>query len=43
MNNASALSALFADWRREMDGQLRLTYTSPEFASKTGLDPADDY
>jgi diguanylate cyclase (GGDEF)-like protein len=26
-----------------MDGQLRLTYTSPEFASKTGLDPADDY
>ncbi len=26
-----------------MDGQLRLTYTSHEFAVKTGLDPADDY
>jgi diguanylate cyclase (GGDEF)-like protein/PAS domain S-box-containing protein len=43
VSSASALSALFADWRWEMDGQLRLTHTSPEFASRTGLDPADDY
>jgi diguanylate cyclase (GGDEF)-like protein len=43
MNNVSALSGLFADWYWEMDGQLRLTYTSPEFSAKTGLDPADDY
>ncbi|HEX7218455.1 MAG TPA: diguanylate cyclase [Burkholderiales bacterium] len=39
----SALGGLFADWYWEMDGQLRLTYTSHEFAMKTGLDPADDY
>jgi diguanylate cyclase (GGDEF)-like protein len=26
-----------------MDGQLRLTYTSEDFASRTGLDAADDY
>jgi len=43
MNSASALSGLFADWYWEMDGQLRLTYTSAPFAEKTGLDPADDY
>lgn len=43
MNRASALSGLFADWYWEMDGQLRLTYTSHEFPQKTGLDPADDY
>src|SRR5262245_5339879 len=43
MNSVSALSGLFADWYWEMDGQLRLTYTSEEFAAKTGLEPADDY
>jgi diguanylate cyclase (GGDEF)-like protein/PAS domain S-box-containing protein len=43
MNSVSALSGLFADWYWEMDGQLRLTYTSHPFAQKTGLDPADDY
>jgi diguanylate cyclase (GGDEF)-like protein/PAS domain S-box-containing protein len=43
VNNVSALSGLFADWYWEMDGQLRLTYTSHQFAEKTGLDPADDY
>jgi hypothetical protein len=26
-----------------MDGQLRLTYTSEDFASRSGLDAADDY
>jgi diguanylate cyclase (GGDEF)-like protein/PAS domain S-box-containing protein len=40
---ASAISGLFADWYWEMDGWLRLTYTSHEFAEKTGLDGADDY
>ncbi|HEX2334629.1 MAG TPA: diguanylate cyclase [Burkholderiales bacterium] len=39
----SALSGLLADWYWEMDAQLRLTQTSPEFAEKTGLDPADDF
>jgi diguanylate cyclase (GGDEF)-like protein len=39
----SALGGLFADWYWEMDGQLRLTYTSHQFAEKTALDPADDY
>jgi diguanylate cyclase (GGDEF)-like protein len=39
----SSLGGLFADWYWEMDGQLRLTYTSHEFGMKTGLDPADDY
>ena len=43
MNNVSALSGLFADWYWEMDGHLRLTYTSHQFAEKTGLDPTDDY
>jgi diguanylate cyclase (GGDEF)-like protein/PAS domain S-box-containing protein len=43
MNSVSALAGLFADWYWEMDGQLRLTFTSPHFAAKTGLDPADDY
>jgi diguanylate cyclase (GGDEF)-like protein/PAS domain S-box-containing protein len=43
LNNVSALSGLFADWYWEMDGQLRLTFTSPQFGEKTGLDPADDY
>jgi diguanylate cyclase (GGDEF)-like protein len=43
LNNVSALSGLLADWYWEMDGQLRLTQTSPEFAEKTGLDPADDF
>ncbi len=43
MNSVSALAGLFADWYWEMDGHLRLTYTSPHFAEKTGLDPADDY
>ena len=43
MNNVSALSGLFADWYWETDDQLRLTHTSPEFAEKTGLDPADDF
>ena len=43
MNNVSALSSLFGDWYWEMDGQLRLTQTSPQFAEKTGLDPADDF
>jgi diguanylate cyclase (GGDEF)-like protein/PAS domain S-box-containing protein len=43
VNSVSALSGLFADWYWEVDGQLRLTYTSDQFASKTGLDPADDY
>jgi diguanylate cyclase (GGDEF)-like protein/PAS domain S-box-containing protein len=43
LNNVSALSGLFADWYWETDGQLRLTQTSPEFAEKTGLDPADDF
>jgi diguanylate cyclase (GGDEF)-like protein/PAS domain S-box-containing protein len=43
LNSVTALAGLFADWYWEMDGQLRLTYTSPEFAAKTGLDPADDY
>ncbi|HET9352262.1 MAG TPA: PAS domain-containing protein, partial [Burkholderiales bacterium] len=39
----SALSSLFGDWYWEMDGQLRLTQTSPQFTEKTGLDPADDF
>src|SRR6202008_4418110 len=43
MNSVPALSELFADWYWEMDGQLRLTYSSHEFALKTGLDPAEDY
>jgi len=43
VNSVSALSGLFADWYWEMDGQLRLTYTSNHFAEKTGLDPDDDY
>ena len=43
VNNVASLSGLFADWYWEMDGQLRLTYTSHQFAEKTGLDPADDY
>jgi diguanylate cyclase (GGDEF)-like protein len=43
VNSVSALSGLFADWYWEMDGQLRLTYSSHQFAEKTGLDPADDY
>jgi diguanylate cyclase (GGDEF)-like protein/PAS domain S-box-containing protein len=43
LNNVSALSSLFGDWYWEMDGQLRLTQTSPQFAEKTGLDPADDF
>jgi diguanylate cyclase (GGDEF)-like protein len=43
MNSVSALSGLFADWYWRMDAQLRLTYTSHQFAEKTGLDPADDY
>jgi diguanylate cyclase (GGDEF)-like protein/PAS domain S-box-containing protein len=43
LNNVSALSGLFADWYWEMDDQLRLTCTSPQFGEKTGLDPADDY
>jgi diguanylate cyclase (GGDEF)-like protein/PAS domain S-box-containing protein len=43
LNNVSALSGLFADWYWETDDQLRLTHTSPEFAEKTGLDPADDF
>ena len=43
MNTASAVRELFADWYWEMDGQLRLTYSSHEFALKTGLDPAEDY
>ena len=43
MNSVSSLGGLFADWYWEMDGQLRLTYTSHEFGMKTGLDPADDY
>lgn len=43
MNSVSALSGLFADWYWEMDGQLRLTYSSNHFAEKTGLDPDDDY
>jgi diguanylate cyclase (GGDEF)-like protein len=34
---------LFADWYWEMDGQLRLTHTSPGFTEKTGLDAAEDY
>jgi diguanylate cyclase (GGDEF)-like protein len=43
VNNVVPLSGLFADWYWEMDGQLRLTYTSHQFAEKTGLDPGDDY
>src|SRR5687767_6649437 len=43
MNGAAALSGVFADWYWEMDGELRLTYTSPQFAESTGLDAADDY
>ena len=43
MNSVSALSGLFADWYWEMDGQLRLTYTSEEFTAKTGLEQTDDY
>jgi len=43
MNSVTALGGLFADWYWRMDGQLRLTYTSHQFAEKTGLDPSDDY
>jgi diguanylate cyclase (GGDEF)-like protein/PAS domain S-box-containing protein len=43
VNSVSALSGLFADWYWETDGQLRLTYSSNNFAEKTGLDPHDDY
>ena len=43
MNSAAALSGVFADWYWETDAELRLTYTSPQFAQTTGLEPADDY
>jgi len=43
MNGAAALSGVFADWYWETDAELRLTYTSPQFAQTTGLEPADDY
>ncbi len=43
MTSAASLSALCADWYWEMDGQLRLTHTSEQFTSRTGLDAADDY
>ena len=37
------MSGVFADWYWETDAELRLTYTSPQFAQTTGLEPADDY
>jgi diguanylate cyclase (GGDEF)-like protein/PAS domain S-box-containing protein len=43
MSSLAALSGLFADWYWEMDGQLRLTFSSEPFAEKTGLSPGDDY
>ena len=43
MNSAAALSGVFADWYWETDAELRLTYTSAQFAQTTGLEPADDY